>query len=80
MLFCSECGFLGSAPTCGRVTDQFKYCPQCGKQSLVSSCPECKSAICYEDQKYCMCCGASLQRKPSGEIRPDSNFRAVKGG
>jgi len=63
MLFCPECGFLGPVPD-GRVTHQLKFCPQCGKASLINSCPHCKSSISYEGQKYCMSCGASLGRQP----------------
>jgi len=62
MLFCTACGFLGTPPS-GRVTDQFKYCPRCGKASLINSCPFCKSSICYEGQKYCMSCGGELSEK-----------------
>jgi predicted RNA-binding Zn-ribbon protein involved in translation (DUF1610 family) len=65
MLFCTECGFLGNPPS-GRVTDQFKYCPQCGKPSLINSCPACRSSICYEGQKYCMSCGSELVQKEAG--------------
>lgn len=71
MLFCPECGFLGAPPASGRVANQFKYCPRCGKESLVNSCPECKSAICYEEQKYCMSCGAPLQKDPGHGNHPD---------
>ncbi len=75
MLFCTECGFLAAPPASGRVASQFKYCPRCGKGSLVNSCPECKSAICYEDQKYCMSCGALLQKEPGHAGHPDHGSR-----
>ena len=53
--------------------------PRCGKGSLVNSCPECKSAICYEEQKYCMSCGAPLQKDPGHGNHPDHGAHRMKG-
>ncbi len=76
MLFCTECGFLGETPV-GRVTNQFKYCPRCGRDSLINSCPHCHSSICYDGQKYCMSCGGRLQRQSPGPVAVRKDARGL---
>ena len=60
MTLCTECGFTMALPDGTVVEKGVKYCPSCGKASLIANCPRCNSLICVEEQKYCIGCGAHL--------------------
>jgi len=63
MTLCTECGFTMALPDETVIEKGVKYCPSCGKVSLIVSCPHCNSSICTAEQKYCVGCGAHLVKE-----------------
>jgi len=63
MNLCTECGFTMALPDGTVIEKGVKYCPVCGKASLIASCPRCNSAICAGEQRYCVSCGAHLVKE-----------------